>query len=144
MEVGIAEDHIALVENGQIIEFKDGQMKLGGRIPGGYVFVDGSGVGDVDRSIVREREILSQDGFVLLNLTIDKRSSALLDSEIISRGFMSGADSAALFEEIKKKIQRLVKQSNGNMQKDVQNLVKSVVFDETKRRPVVFVTISRN
>ena len=108
------------------------------------MFVDGSGVGDVDRSIVREREILSQDGFVLLNLTIDKRSSALLDSEIISRGFMSGADSAALFEEIKKKIQRLVKQSNGNMQKDVQNLVKSVVYDETKRRPVVFVTISRN
>ena len=74
LSVGMEESQIALVENGRVIEFKNGKMKLGERIPGGYVFVDGTGVGDVDRDIMRERELLSQDGVVLLNLILDKKT----------------------------------------------------------------------
>ena len=61
MEVGMDERQIVLAENGRVIELKHGELTLGERIPGGYVFVDGTGVGDVDRSTMRDRELLSQE-----------------------------------------------------------------------------------
>jgi len=144
IEVGMDERQIAIVENGRVIEFAHGEMRLGERIPGGYVFVDGSGVGDVDRSVMREREMLSQDGIVLLNLVIDQRSGDLKDIEIISRGFMTSSESEELFNDLQARIGKLAKHANGRLQQDVSKLAKSYLYEETKRRPVVFVNVSRN
>ena len=144
IEVGMDERQIAIVENGRVIEFAHGEMRLGERIPGGYVFVDGSGVGDVDRSVMREREMLSQDGIVLLNLVIDQRSGDLKDIEIISRGFMTPTESEELFNDLQARIGKLAKHANGRLQQDVSKLAKSYLYEETKRRPVVFVNVSRN
>jgi len=144
LEVGMDERQIALVENGRVIEFSHGEMSLGERIPGGYVFVDGSGVGDVDRSVMREREMLSQDGIVLLNLVIDQRSGDLKDTEIISRGFMTSTESEELFNDLQRRIGKLAKHANGRLQQDVSKMAKSYLYEETKRRPVVFVNVSRN
>ena len=144
IEVGMDERQIAIVENGRVIEFAHGEMSLGERIPGGYVFVDGSGVGDVDRSVMREREMLSQDGIVLLNLVIDQRSGDLKDIEIISRGFMTSTESEELFNDLQARIGKLAKHANGRLQQDVSKLAKSYLYEETKRRPVVFVNVSRN
>ena len=144
IEVGMDERQIAIVENGRVIEFAHGEMSLGERIPGGYVFVDGSGVGDVDRSVMREREMLSQDGIVLLNLVIDQRSGDLKDIEIISRGFMTPTESEELFNDLQARIGKLAKHANGRLQQDVSKLAKSYLYEETKRRPVVFVNVSRN
>ena len=144
LEVGMDERQIAIVENGRVIEFAHGEMRLGERIPGGYVFVDGSGVGDVDRSVMREREMLSQDGIVLLNLVIDQRSGDLKDIEIISRGFMTPTESEELFNDLQARIGKLAKHANGRLQQDVSKLAKSYLYEETKRRPVVFVNVSRN
>jgi len=119
-------------------------MTLGERIPGGYVFVDGSGVGDVDRSVMREREVLSQDGIVLLNLIMNKTNGELKETEVISHGFMSAAESEELFRDLRTRIAKLASHSNGSLQLDVMKLAKTIIFDETKRRPVVFVNISRN
>lgn len=144
LEVGMDERQIAIVENGRVIEFAHGEMSLGERIPGGYVFVDGSGVGDVDRSVMREREMLSQDGIVLLNLVMDQRSGDLKDIEIISRGFMTSTESEELFNDLQARIGKLAKHANGRLQQDVSKLAKSYLYEETKRRPVVFVNVSRN
>ena len=144
IEVGMDERQIAIVENGRVIEFAHGEMRLGERIPGGYVFVDGSGVGDVDRSVMREREMLSQDGIVLLNLVIDQRSGDLKDIEIISRGFMTSTESEELFNDLQARIGKLAKHANGRLQQDVLKLAKSYLYEETKRRPVVVVNVSRN
>ncbi len=143
LSVGMTEDQIALVENGRVIEFKNGKMSLGGRIPGGYVFVDGTGVGDVDRDIMRERELLSQDGIVLLNLILDKKTGQYKDTEIISRGFIAQDESVELFETLKKRVEKLAQFPSNNLQKEIQNVAKSMLFDETRRRPFIFVTISR-
>jgi len=143
MEIGIPESNISLVGNGQVIEFTDGKMSLGKRIPGGYVFVDGTGVGDVDRSVMRERENLGTNGIMLINLKVNKGSGKLIDTEIITRGFITEEDAGSIFNTLKDKIARQVTSSDGNLQKDVQNLVKSFLYDETKRRPEVFVNISR-
>ncbi len=53
-QVGILDENIAVIENGQVVEFKDGEMSLGERLPGGYIFVDGAGVGDVGPTVMRE------------------------------------------------------------------------------------------
>lgn len=143
MEVGVPHENIALVGNGQVIEFTDGKMSLGERIPGGYVFVDGSGVGDVDRSVMREREALGTNGIVLVNLRVNKGSGVLIDTEIISRGFVADDEAGTLFASLRSKISKQVTSSDGSLKQDIQNLVKSFLYEETKRRPEVFINISR-
>ncbi len=143
MEIGMDERQIALVENGRVIEFKHGELKLGERIPGGYVFVDGTGVGDVDRTTMRDRELLSQDGVVLVNLFLDKDNGTYKDIEILSRGFISQDESKELFDELQKRVIRLTSSPSKNMQKEIQNLSISFLNEETKRRPFIFVSITK-
>ena len=143
MEIGMDERQIALVENGRVIEFKHGELKLGERIPGGYVFVDGTGVGDVDRTTMRDRELLSQDGVVLVNLFLDKDNGTYKDIEILSRGFISQDESKELFDELQKRVIRLTTSPSKNMQKEIQNLSISFLNEETKRRPFIFVSITK-
>ncbi len=142
--VGIADERIAVVENGQVIEFEDGQMKLGERIPGGYVFVDGAGVGDIGMSEVREREALARDGFVLVSLNLDLASRKLMDEpEIITRGFIHERASDELLEEARRIIREAVRNGNGNLQRDLQEAIRSFLYNRTRRRPMVFVTLNR-
>ena len=143
MEIGMDERQIALVENGRVIELKHGELKLGERIPGGYVFVDGTGVGDVDRSTMRDRELLSQDGVVLINLMLDKNNGAYKDLEIISRGFISQDESVDFFDDLRHRIHNLTQSPSKNMQKEIQALATSFINEETKRRPFMFVSISK-
>ncbi len=142
-EVGIPAENIAVVENGQIIEFEDGEMHLGERIPGGYVFVDGASVGDVGPSVMREREVLARDGFFVINLFVDHNTGDLHhDPEIITRGFVYKRDADELMEETKQRVIRFVQSANGNLRSHVEKSVKNFLYTETKRRPLVFVTIN--
>lgn len=143
LEVGMDERQIALVENGRVIEFTHGEMTLKERIPGGYVFVDGIGVGDVDRSTMRDRTLLSQDGVVLLNIELDKNNGVFKDLEIISRGFIAQDESQELFAELRKRVVKLTQYPANNLQKEIQSVATSFINEETKRRPVIFVTISK-
>lgn len=142
LSVGMDERQIAIVENGRVIEFTHGEMKLGERIPGGYVFVDGSGVGDVDRSTMRERDQLSKDGVVFLNLILDKKKNAFHSLNIQSRGFMAEDESDALFAEITKRAERLTLSPGKNMQKELESMAKDVIYAEVRRQPVIFTAIS--
>jgi ribonuclease J len=143
--VGIPEENIAVVENGQVIEFENGEMKLAERIPGGYVFVDGSGVGDVGPEIMREREALSRDGIVLVNLNVDVHSGRLMgDPEIVSRGFIVSSESDELLAAARKRISETVSHANGHLQTDVEQNLRSFLYNETRRRPMVFVIVNRS
>ncbi len=119
-------------------------MSLAERIPGGYVFVDGSGVGDVSTSVMHEREALAQDGIVLVNLVVEKNSGKLSQAaEIISRGFILPEDGEGLMSTMRKRINEVVSRANGNLKGDIELAVKTFLFNETRRRPMVFVTISK-
>ena len=140
-QIGFPGENIAVVENGQIIEFEDGKMRLGERIPGGYVFVDGASVGDIGPSVVRERDALSRDGFVLINMVLDHRSGQLLrDPEIITKGFVYRPEAEDLLFDAIYHVSQAVNQANGNLKKDVERAVKNFLYNETKRRPMVLVT----
>ena len=72
LQMGIPQENIFVVENGNVIEAdKYGMRKTGERVPGGYVFVDGSGVGDVGKAVIHDREILARDGFMMVVVNVD-------------------------------------------------------------------------
>ena len=144
-ELGIPAERVATVENGHSIEFENGNMKLGERIPGGYVFVDGAGVGDIGPSVVREREALARDGIVLVNLMIDRNTCQLRDEpEIITRGFIIIRDADELMAGMSKLIRETVRRGNGDLKEDLRNTLMSYIYNETKRRPMIFITTSRD
>ncbi|MGB9639915.1 MAG: ribonuclease J, partial [Anaerolineales bacterium] len=143
-EVGIAAERIAVVENGTVIEFQNGEMRVTDRVPGGYVFVDGGSVGDVSASVMREREILARDGFVLVNLILDRQSCKLKgEPEVITRGFVNAPEAEELLAETRQMVRKTVDcTSNGRLQSDLEQAVRSFLYSKTKRRPMVFITIS--
>jgi ribonuclease J len=143
-ELGIPDERVATVENGHTIEFINGTMNLGERIPGGYVFVDGAGVGDIGPSVVREREALARDGIVLVNLTIDHNTGQLREEpEVITRGFIIIRDAEELMAGMSKLIRETVRRGNGDLKEDLRNTLISYIYNETKRRPMIFITTSR-
>jgi ribonuclease J len=144
-EVGIPAENIAVVENGMVIEFQDGKLKYGERIPGGYIFVDGAGVGDVAPSVVREREALAREGIVMVNLVLDKDSGRLkAEPEILTRGFVYKEDAEALLKEARRRIAEAIIRGNGNLQEDLQQMLRTFLYNETRRRPTILVTMSKS
>jgi ribonuclease J len=144
-EIGIDSDRIAVIENGTVIEFQNGKMSVGDRIPGGYVFVDGSGVGDIGPTVMRERSSLARDGFVVVHLLQDPRTDSLHgDPEIISKGFVFVRDAEELFEHARGRINTLAEEFNGEeLEAAVEKNLSKFFYSETKRRPMVFVFTSK-
>lgn len=143
-KLGFPSERIAVVENGQVIEFEAGEMDLGERIPGGYIFVDGAMVGDIGPTVVRERETLAREGVVLVNLTVDRNTRLLCEEpEIISRGFIYPRSTEEWAGAMSRLVKKIVQNGNGSLEDDLEQMVKSFIYNKTKRRPIVFVTISR-
>ena len=144
VEVGVPQDGVIVVENGQTVELSGGRIKLGERIPGGYIFVDGESIGEVDHDIMRERGKLARNGIFLIDISVDKLNGRLLhEPEIITRGFVSPEDAEELLPEVRKHIMDVVNNSGWESEKDIANAVKSYLYEETKRRPMVLVTLSK-
>jgi len=143
-QIGIAEENIVVVENGQVVELLDGKLSLGERIPGGYIFVEGGSIGDVDTEVMREREQLARSGIFLINLSLDKRSGKILhEPEITTRGFVSPEDAEEIIPSTKKKIVEVVGRGGEDITKQVTSAVRSHLYNETRRRPMVFVTVTK-
>ena len=144
VEVGIPQENVIVVENGHVVELSGGRIKLGERIPGGYVFVDGQSIGEVDYDIMRERGKLARNGIFLIDISVDKLDGRLLhDPEIITRGFVSPEDAEEMIPEVRKRIMQAVNGGGLDNEKDIVNAVKSYLYEETKRRPMVLVTLSK-
>jgi ribonuclease J len=144
IETGIPENHTFAVENGTVIEVDKHGVRTGERIPGGYVFVDGSGVGDVGKAVMRDRETLARDGFVIVVVNMDSRSGRMVgEPEIISRGFVYLRDADQLVEQIKGTVSDVLMTSrNGRVREKLQENIGRTLFNETKRRPMVFTIIN--
>jgi ribonuclease J len=144
-EVGIPRENIIVVENGQTVEVGGGTVRLGERIPGDYIFVDGESIGDIDDGVMREREMLARNGILLIDISLDKLTGRLLgEPEIITRGYVSPQDAEDLIPEVRRRVMEIVNGGGLENQKDIVGAVKSYLHDTMKRRPMVFVTLSKN
>jgi len=143
-ELGIPPENVAVVENGYSIEFSEGRLQVGDRIPGEYIFVDGSGVGDIGPTVMRERERLARDGFVIVRADVDPDSHKLASRpEILSRGFVFVPESGELLAMAEEKIRDTAARGNGNrLSERIEAALSELFYQETKRRPMVFVLLN--
>jgi len=144
-QVGIPAENIAIIENGQSLELSSDSLNYGEKVATSFVFVEGSSVGEVDEDVMAERETLARDGIVLVNVTLDRYSGSLRrDPQITSRGFLLSRDSDSLLMEARSRVQKLISgNSNGNLSKDVEKELSNLFFSETRRRPMIYVTVAR-
>jgi ribonuclease J len=146
-ELGIPAENIAVVENGHILSFDQDSMTIGERVPGSYVFVDGSVVGDIGPSVLRDREILSRDGFVLVVVPLDDYGRMATQPELISRGFVFLKDAQWLLEAARNAVTDVVNQGDFASRDEIRQAVvgelSRFLYEETRRRPMVFATVTR-
>ena len=149
VQSGIKPENVFVVENGQVIEVdRNGARMTNERVPGGYVFVDGSGVGDVGKAVIRDREILARDGFMMIIVNVDADGKLLGEPEIISRGFIYLKDADLLIDQIKATVNEVLNNTsrqqsrNGKRRDRLQESVSRMLYNETKRRPMVFSVIN--
>jgi ribonuclease J len=142
-DLGMPLENTFVVENGYILEFDRESGSVGERVPGGYVFVDGLGVGDVGPAVLRDRETLARDGFVVACVQRDVETGRLLGPpDIISRGFVFLRDSDELLAKAGDQVQDLVVSSPPGMKAStledkMRTLLANFLYQETKRRPMV-------
>ena len=141
-EGGFPAEKVLVIENGQVIEFEKGKMVIKDRIPGNYVFVDGSRVGEIGPSVVREREQLSQDGVVLISLVLDSKGKLREEPEIISRGFVYKHSEDDIIEETRQKVINIVEKTQGDLHNEVVRSIRSFLYSKTKKRPVVLTAMN--
>jgi ribonuclease J len=143
-QVGIPPENIIVVENGQVVELFGDKLSLAERVPGGYVFVEGESVGEIDLDVMREREQLARSGIVLVTVPLDKYSGRLIkDPEVITRGFISPEDAETLVPAVRKKVTDLVNGGGLDDEKLITDAVRSLLRDRTGRRPMVFVAVTK-
>lgn len=101
-EAGIAPDHVLLAENGDIIEFDASGGRLAGTVATSRILVDGKGIGDVGRLVLKERRLLSEEGLVVVTLALDEATGFVVyGPEIMSRGFVFAQETGHIVEDAK-------------------------------------------
>ncbi len=145
--LGMPEDHIFVVENGTVLVLDENGLRVEGRVPGGYIFVDGRGVGDVGARVLKEREQLSQHGYITIAFAWDPRKKQLkLGPAIATHGFACLSPRDKLYRGIKKQtIQALSglgkDASTESIKAAVRESVSQFVYRETERNPIIDVVI---
>lgn len=144
-ECGLTDDAIYLPEKGEVIEFKNDRIRPAGKVPAGNVLIDGSGVGDVGNIVLRDRKLLSQDGILIVVVTLNKKEKKISSGpEIISRGFVYVRESEKLLEEASNRVRVIVEQSISRdtfdwamIKQDMRDSLNQFLYEKTKRRPMI-------
>ncbi len=141
-EVGIPNDHIFVVDNGDTLEMRSGQVRIGSPVDSGVVYVDGLSVTDADPVVLRDRQKLSQDGIVTCVVTVSHRSRKPRDIEIYSRG-VSFANDEGLAADAQEVVRARVEKSSDadvgvdQLRKGVRNSLSNFLWNRTHTRPMV-------
>ncbi len=144
-DVGIARENIFIVEKGDVIGFGDDEANLVGKVQAGNVLIDGLGVGDVGNIVLRDRKMLSQDGILVVVVTLGKDEKKIISGpEIISRGFVYVRESEALIDRSTEIVRMIVEQSIKEysiewsmLKQNIRELLGQFLYEETKRKPMI-------
>jgi len=145
---GVADDRIVLAENGSVVELRDGVPRIVGEVEAGMTFVDGLGVGDVHDVALRDRRKLAEDGVLIVVATLAAQDGGGLTAppELIARGFGDGAE--PLLEELREEANRVLRELLSDdvteiklLQEHLHDALGGIVYDRTRRRPMVLPVI---
>ncbi|MFH1509723.1 MAG: ribonuclease J [Candidatus Nealsonbacteria bacterium] len=150
-EKGIPEKNIIIGENGDIINITSkGCIIEKGKVPSNYVMVDGLGIGDVGEVVLRDRQMLAEDGMFVIITVVDRQTGKIKGSpDIISRGFVYLRESKDLLKETRKKVIGIIGQASSSagvinwayMKDELRNKIGQFLFSKTQRRPIVIPVI---
>jgi ribonuclease J len=144
MNLGMNENNIFIMENGNVLEITSKSAKINGNVQSGSIMVDGLGVGDVGDVVLRDRKILSEDGLMIIVATIDASGSLAANIEVMSRGFVYVKESEKLIEEVRNIAKDAVIKSinkKGSNLSAIKNAIKedlsTFLYRKTMRRPMI-------
>lgn len=144
-KLGMPEENIFLVKPGNVMEFADGNGRMAGSVAAGRVLVDGFGVGDVGEVVIRDRQMLAEDGIVIIVMAVDPNGNQILAGpEIITRGFVYVRESIDLIDDAKAALSKaIVKINREEMQEwnkikaRIRDAASSFFYEQTGRRPMI-------
>jgi ribonuclease J len=147
-DVGLEPENILILENGQPVEFlADGTARRGQPVEAGYVYVDGVSVGEVGDIVLRDRRALAKDGMFLVVVAVDKQNGTLVgEPEVVTRGFVAKADER-LLRGAAARIAASIEGGGGHISEvgllkaQIKDGLSSYLFEQTRRRPLVFPVI---
>lgn len=145
-DLGIPAERIAVIENGTPIDLTPYSMTVGDRLPGGYVFVDGSVAGDIGWAEVRDRDRLSQAGVFFAVVRTNGRGGLVGKPDMITRGLVSDKEVEPLLQGAGETLARIVNETEGQGQKlssnQLEQALSRFIYDEIRKRPVIEVVIA--
>ena len=144
-EEGVSRDHILLAQNGQIIEFDESGVTMQDRIPTGRLLIDGKGIGDVGRSVLKERRMLSEDGMVVVNMAFDEETGVIIyGPDVVSKGFVFETETGHLLLDAQCVILEIVEDVPPELpdrtdiiRSRIQAALRQYFFFTIGRRPVI-------
>lgn len=143
--MGIPAKNIVMMENGRVVELDEKEIKFNGMVPNGRVLVDGLGVGDVGNIVLRDRQHLSQDGLIVIVLTMDSSTGEVVAGpDVISRGFVYVRESENLMDDVKSVVRHEIKKCEekgirdwSTIKSTVRENLRDYIFSKTKRNPMI-------
>ncbi len=147
IEIGFPPKRIGILDNGSIIEFsKKGSRIRKEKADSSYVFVDGLGVGDIGHVVLRDRQMLSEDGMYVITVLIDSKTKEIVGNmQVTSRGFIYVKENFDLVNETKRKVRAIVKKTTSKdtkmdfrqVENDIRDKIGEYLFQKTQRRPMI-------
>jgi ribonuclease J len=143
---GFDQNKVFVPDNGSVIELgAHGARMLESKVPSNYVFVDGLGVSDTQNIVLRDRQVLAEDGMVVVIATVDTKTGQLIQNpDIISRGFVFLKDNKQLIEDLRHKVKKMIVESDpknwadtNQIKNNIRDKVGQFLFTKTEKRPMV-------
>ncbi|MCY7781722.1 MULTISPECIES: ribonuclease J2 [unclassified Bacillus (in: firmicutes)] len=144
-EIGMKRSDIFLIEKGDVVEFRGQNVKIGDKVPYGNILIDGLGVGDIGNIVLRDRRLLSQDGILIVVITLDKQKKHLVSGpEIITRGFVYVRESEGLIVQATELVRSIVTEATetsnvewSTLKQAMRDALNQFLYEKTKRKPMI-------
>ncbi|SEI74437.1 RNase J1 [Bhargavaea ginsengi] len=146
VQCDVPEDNIFIMENGDVLALSADEAHLAGRIPSGDVYIDGSGIGDIGNVVLRDRRVLSEDGLVIVVVTLNKAKGKIVAGpDLISRGFVYMRESGQMINEAQSMLNRRLRQTVANsdtpdtdaLKSQITDILGPYLYEQTKRKPMI-------
>ncbi len=143
--MGIKKENIVMLSNGRVLEIDESGIGFNGSVPSGRILVDGLGVGDVGNIVLRDRQHLSQDGLIVVVLTMDSSTGEVVAGpDIISRGFVYVREAESIMDDVKSVVKNEIRKCEERGIRDwatiksmVKDNLRDYIFMKTKRNPMI-------
>ncbi len=144
-KMGIDSKDCFIMTNGRILELNENEAKLTGTVPSGRILVDGLGVGDVGNIVLRDRQHLSQDGLIVIVLTMDSATGEVVAGpDVISRGFVYVRESENLMDDVKRVIREEIEKCEQKhikewsiIKSNLKDTLRDYIYQKSKRNPMI-------